>query len=65
MDGKKCCTWGEKYWGKGRKGSFQVKQHPTGIIGSADGTALSVVFKKIPRSLVVERFGVIWVLGGF
>ncbi len=27
--------------GKGREGSFQVKQHPTGFIGSADGIILS------------------------
>ncbi len=27
--------------GKGREGSFQVKQHPTGFIGSADGIIFS------------------------
>ncbi len=27
--------------GKGRKGSFQVKQHPTGFLGSTDDIILS------------------------
>ncbi len=27
--------------GKGREGSFQVKQRPTGFIGSANGITLS------------------------
>ncbi len=27
--------------GKGREGSFQVKQHPTGFIGSADNITFS------------------------
>ncbi len=45
--------------GKGREGSFQVKQHPT-ILSSA----LSLVFKTILRSLVVETVGMVWVLGG-
>ncbi len=51
--------------GNGRKGSFQVKQHPTGFIGSTDDNifSLSLVFKTIPRSLVVEAVGRAWVLG--
>ncbi len=45
--------------GKGREGSFQIKQHPTTL-----SSALSMVFKTIPRSLVVETVGMVWVLGG-
>ncbi len=54
----------KKNGGKGRKGSFQVKQHPTGFIGSTLFSALSLVFKTIPRSWVVETVGRVWVLGG-
>ncbi len=52
--------------GKGREGSFQVKQHPTGFIGRADGIIFSAepVFKTIPRSLVLVTVGMVWVLGG-
>ncbi len=31
----------ENIGGKGREGSFQIKQHPTGFIGSADDTIFS------------------------
>ncbi len=52
--------------GKARKGSFQVKQHPTGFLAALTtlSSALSLVFKAIPRSLVVETVGRVWVLGG-
>ncbi len=32
---------GKKYWGKGREGLFQVKQHPVDFIGSADDVIFS------------------------
>ncbi len=39
--------------GKGREGWFQVKQHPTGFIGSADD-----IEPAVPRFLVVETVGI-------
>ncbi len=48
---------GEKNTGsKGRKGSLAAL--------TTLSSALSLVFKTIPRSLVVETVGRVWVLGG-
>ncbi len=65
MAGQTFCTGEKNIGGKGREGSFQVKQHPTDFIGSTTlSSALSLVFKTIPRSLVVETVGMVWVLVG-
>ncbi len=67
MGSDKNFVQGEKNAGGNcRKGSFHVKQHPPGFFGSAYDTifTLSPVFKTIPRSFVVEAFGIVWVLGG-
>ncbi len=66
------CTGEKNIGGKGRKGSFQVKQHPMGFIGSSllailaalttFSSELSLVFKTIPRSSVVVTVGMVWVL---
>ncbi len=47
------CRWNLQAW-------------PTGFIGSADNiySALSLVFKTIPRSLVVVTVGMVLVWGG-
>ncbi len=45
--------------GKGRKGSFQVKQHPTGFIGSTDD--ITFWWWKL---LVWPGCGVVYVTGG-
>ncbi len=43
--------------GKGPKGSFHVKQHPTGLIGSTD----YIIFNTEPNVLDDSQ---VWVLGG-
>ncbi len=35
------CTGGENTVGKGREGSFKVKQHPVDFFGSADDVIFS------------------------
>ncbi len=62
-----CFAQGEKnIGGTGREGSFQVKQHPTGFLTALTtlSSALSLVFKTIPRSLVVVAVVMVWVFGG-
>ncbi len=52
--------------GKDREGSFQVKQRPTGFIGSAD----DIIFSNEPgfsdnsHVLVEVTVGMFWVLSG-
>ncbi len=52
--------------GKGREGSFQVEQHLQALLAALTtlSSALSLVFKTIPRFLVVVTVGMFWVLGG-
>ncbi len=52
--------------GKGGKGSFQVKSIPRALLAALTtlSSALSLVFKTIAKSLVVETVGRVWVLGG-
>ncbi len=52
--------------GKGRKGSFQENSIPRALLAALTtlSSALSVVFKTIPKFLVVETVGMVWVLGG-
>ncbi len=52
--------------GKGYEGSFQVNNSLRALLAALTtlSSALSLVFKKMPRPLVLEAFGVVWVLGG-
>ncbi len=52
--------------GKGREGSFQVEQHLRALLAALTtfSSALSLVFKTIPRFSVVVTVGMFWVLGG-
>ncbi len=53
--------------GKGREGSLQVKTILWALLAALTtlSSALSLVFKTIPRSLVVETVGMVWVLVGY
>ncbi len=64
--GRKNIWYKEKnYRGKDREGSFQIKQHPTGFIGSAD----DIIFSTEPgvqnssQVFVVETFADVWAWG--
>ncbi len=52
--------------GKGREGSFQVKLILQALLAALTAlpSALSLVLKTIPRSLMAECFTMVWVLGG-
>ncbi len=51
---------------KGREGSFQVEQHLRALLAALPtlSSARGLVFKTIPRFLVVVTVGMVWVLDG-
>ncbi len=50
--------------GKVHGGLLQINKHPVLAALTTLSSALSLVFKTLPRSLVVETFGINWVLDG-
>ncbi len=64
VTGEIVCKWVENVLGvRGRERSYQIIQHLTCFIGSTCSSALSLVFKTIPRAFVADTFEIVWVLG--